>query len=484
MYSPFLHHDPILHSIGIKTRAGLISRVHGIPFHRFKEELFKPLEYIIFSYKDDILFDYVYKTRHSIIARILFDRVLNTQDTKYDELARIITNLDIDYRSDSEAFHKLLNCKNVLNFFHNPDLGRSLFRIAHELESNSAYILQQEALFEMHLREPNLKKTEELLRTAYRLKPWDRTIGHSLAELEYAKSKNAKTEIEKVAFRNKTIKVCEALISEHKMSSFSFHTLLKVHLDRLEDAIISSDYAIIERESREFEKNIKRALQLFPDESFILDIESSYQELMNNNPKAIEALEKAYETNKRSPYISSRLSKLYELNGKSEQAIRILRESTDANPGDKSINLNLALLLLEKDDANQPEILHHLNRSFTRGDNNYMAQFWFARQLFCMNKHDDAKELFDDLRLYQLPMTIKNEPRGIVKGEKKTGVIVSKESTYAFISIYGIKKDSFCHSQFVEELQWEQCNVGDRVIFDLAFNFKGPVCINVEKAKL
>lgn len=39
----------ILHRLGVVTRAGVISRVHGIPFVEFKERLFQPLEFIVFA---------------------------------------------------------------------------------------------------------------------------------------------------------------------------------------------------------------------------------------------------------------------------------------------------------------------------------------------------------------------------------------------------------------------------------------------------
>ncbi len=39
----------VLHRLGAEARAGLISRVHGINFHDFKEKFFEPLEYIVFD---------------------------------------------------------------------------------------------------------------------------------------------------------------------------------------------------------------------------------------------------------------------------------------------------------------------------------------------------------------------------------------------------------------------------------------------------
>lgn len=52
----------ILHRLGVSVRAGLISRVHGLNFSQFKENLFRPLEYVVFANKDDKLNDFAYKT--------------------------------------------------------------------------------------------------------------------------------------------------------------------------------------------------------------------------------------------------------------------------------------------------------------------------------------------------------------------------------------------------------------------------------------
>ena len=103
----------ILHRLGVSVRAGLISRVHGVSFTHFRENLFKPLEFVVFATKDSRVNDYVYQTRHSNIAEMLFEQVLNSPQARFDEYVRVINHLDIDFYSDNIGFKGLINAKTL-----------------------------------------------------------------------------------------------------------------------------------------------------------------------------------------------------------------------------------------------------------------------------------------------------------------------------------------------------------------------------------
>ena len=75
----------IFHRLNVPVRAGLISRVHDIPFAEFSESLFKPLEFIVFARMNEKIRDYEYRTRHSHIAEIVFERVLSRSQDRFDE---------------------------------------------------------------------------------------------------------------------------------------------------------------------------------------------------------------------------------------------------------------------------------------------------------------------------------------------------------------------------------------------------------------
>jgi len=152
----------ILHRIGILTRAGLISRVHGISFTNFKDNLFKPLELIVFASHDDIIRDYVYRSRHPHIAEMVFERVLTDVHDRYDQYVRIISCLDIDYNSDRDAFKGLTNAKQLMSIFKDPSMIRKIYEIATQRFRNDPILTHQEAIFEMNSPAGNLEKATEI----------------------------------------------------------------------------------------------------------------------------------------------------------------------------------------------------------------------------------------------------------------------------------------------------------------------------------
>jgi cold shock CspA family protein/TolA-binding protein/sRNA-binding regulator protein Hfq len=475
----------ILHRLGVHTRAGLISRVHGIPFSLFKDKLFKPLDFIVFASRDELIKDYYYRSRHSHIAEMVFERVLVEQQDRFDEYVRLIDNLDIDYKSDREAFKGLLNAKQLLQLFQDPQKIRQLFTAANERVKNDPKLMQQEAILEMNRSDGNLNRATELLETAHSLAPHDKAIAHSLSVLALNKANKSATELEKNKLRKESRKIAYQLISQGTITSHPYHTLIRIGLDEL-SALMKQvdDQTVIERKIKEVEKVISEAIQAFPDSSHLLDEEARFSELVEKHPKAIESLERAFKANKRSPYIASRLARTYENEGKTDKAIKVLRECLDANPSDKYLNYRLAILLMKQTDTKSTDIKHHLRRSFTQGDSNYAAQFWYARLLYLEGELTEATEQFQRLSDVKIDIRIKKEPRGIVTdGEapiRFSGTITQMESSYGFLVRDGENDSFFTHFSFSDASVWKKIKSQDRVTFEIGFNYRGPVALNIK----
>jgi len=188
----------IFHSLNVPVRAGLISRVHGIPFMEFSESLFKPLEFIVFARMNEKIRDYEYRTRHSHIAEIVFERVLSRPQDRFDEYIRIINAIDVDYSSDQEAFKGITNSRELLKLFHDPQMIRQIYIAAKKRDYENPMLLQQEALFEMHSPDGSLDKASELLQKATKLAPYNKVLAHSLSELARNKAENSVNEITSV----------------------------------------------------------------------------------------------------------------------------------------------------------------------------------------------------------------------------------------------------------------------------------------------
>lgn len=472
----------ILHMLGSAARAGLISRVHGINFNRFKEEFFMPLEFIVFDRRDYKINDYVYLTRHPYIAQMVFETVLTDEQSRFDEFIRILAYLDIDFDNDRSAFIYLTNAKRLLELFPNRSLIRNIYKKAIEVSPNNPKLLQQMAILEIETR--SIKKAEQYISEANELiKGNDPIILHTFAEIEFSKAENSNNTLEKNGFLDKAIKLCDKLLKDFGSSPFSYHTILKSLNAKLELALVSSDNPTIERIVKDIERRFRDSKQEFPLQEFILEVEASFNQIVNNSPKALDLLIKAHEVNKSSPFIATRLSNIYEANGDIEKARIILNETLNSIPGDKDINFNYAMLLMKLNSENYKDLLYYLRKSFTEGDNRYQAQFWYARTLFLDNQIDESKRFFKTLSKLNIDPQIKNTPRGIVETEQKpivyTGRIIKLELSYGFLKrdIYG---DDLFISKYDNYDTWLQLKNNDPITFNIGFNYKGPVCVNVK----
>lgn len=252
----------------------------------------------------------------------------------------------------------------------------------------------------------------------------------------------------------------------------------------MEDIIQQGAETAIEIKVKELEKTVTTALQLFPEESFILDANARFNKLIDENPKALASLQRAFKSNKRSPYVALRLANALKQGEKLDEAITVLREAIEAKPLDKDLNFNLAKLLMFQAHANRPEIRHFLRNSFTKGDTRYDAQFWYARFLYLEGEINDARDYFRSLRDANVPVIVRQKPRGIVKENNKPikffGTISTMEASYGFITRDERNEDVFL-SRFSQHIStWEDLYRGKRVKFELAFNYRGPIALKVE----
>lgn len=474
----------ILHRLGVATRAGLISRVHGIPFRVFSERLFKPLEFIVFATYDKFIKDYVYCSRHPQIAEIVFERVLAHPQERYDEYVRIINCLDIDYSSDWEAFKGLTKAKHLLEMFPDKHMIRQIYTIARTRAPEDLILMQQEAIFEMNSPEGSFEKASNLLLKAQKKAPYNKAITHSLSVLALRKAENAKTALERNKYIEDSRRIALELTSSGTISAHPYHTLITIGIDELRKLMSESyDESSIEKQIKELEQRIAKTIHLFPESDFILQAEADFCELIHKNPQALAALKKAFLANKRSPFIATRLAAMYESAGNLDQAIETLRESVDANPSEKYTNFKLALLLMKSSTLNKGEIRHHLRRAFTEGDSNYDAQFQYARFLYIEGEIPESLALFRKLGEVNIDNRDKKKPRGKIMKDgaamKFLGTIQKMEASYAFIIRDGWNDKIFTPKNLSDEREWRNLKPARRVSFELSFNYKGPVALNV-----
>jgi cold shock CspA family protein len=171
------------------------------------------------------------------------------------------------------------------------------------------------------------------------------------------------------------------------------------------------------------------------------------------------------------------------LSGELDEGRQVYEQALNLGATDKRVHYGYAKLLLDLD-GDGGTIEHHLRRAFTKGDRNFEAQYWYARQLYVNGKIDEALEMFRVLGNCRLDPDVKRRVRGVIKeaGREKTftGRVTKVESSYALIERDGPSDYVFLHISNVEGLLWSQLSLGMRLRFSIGFTFRGTAAINVE----
>jgi hypothetical protein len=226
-----------LNRLDVRVRAGIVSRIHNVPFTEFKERLFAPLEHVVQVEEDRAIRDFTYRARHPHIAQIVFDRILHSQEERYDLYSRCLRELNVDYSSDRSAFRQMVRGRTLIDLFPNHELARSVLGIAQRSVGEDAYLLHQMALYEMHRHNGSLHDASDLLSRALQVAHHGQAlpIKHSMAELRLQIAEVARTPLEREKYLIEASSLAQALKSGRAEEAYAHHTLVKIGLLRLRD---------------------------------------------------------------------------------------------------------------------------------------------------------------------------------------------------------------------------------------------------------
>jgi len=321
----------VLNRLKVPVRAGVIARIHGIPFHDFKERFFSPLEHVVFAEPDAATRDYSYRARHPQIAEVVFLRILSNAEDRFDMYIRCLKALNVSYSADWKAFWQMVKGRTLLDLFPDHQMVVALHKAAKEVVGSDAHLLHQMALYEAH--RPNGKHSEalRLLSEAATLAPYDDSIKHSAAELKLRFLDEGKTPLERAKTLQDAAHISRDLVSKDKENAFAYHTLIKIGVRSVEEALASetSDDAL-NKHIKDVEDQLFKASQLFPGDSYLLESEADLARLLQDDERAFKSMLKAFEVNPRNSFVALRLARIYERRHDPDNAKAVLAKGLGA----------------------------------------------------------------------------------------------------------------------------------------------------------
>ncbi len=473
----------VLNRLGVPVRAGVISRIHEVSFEDFKRDFFSPLEMVVQTHRNEILNDFVYTARHPEIAQIVFERILNTEESRFDLYARCLRGLNIDYSVDRQAVRMMIRGRSVLELFPNHEIASQILDLAISTLGSDAYVFHQSALYELHRTNGNLRRVKDLLDKAEECDSTDMSLKHSRAEYHLRCAAQASTLLEEEKHLQAALDVAHALAGLRSATAHPFHTMMKVQMGRLERYLGSISEGEASQETgvlvANAEEVLAKGLQLFPKDSYLLDAEHKLASLLKDSARALTALKDAFDTNPRNAYLAARLAKVYSEMCQSDEAVKVLKAALSANRGNTQLNFELANLLMSMHGHQDDEVEYYLHRSYSPGDGNHKARMLYGQQLYINDKITEAKSVFAELEKANAGYEDRIKPILPLEG-RFSGVITRLCGTYGFIKRDGTSDSIYFNMKSTESLESTELRNGNRVSFYIAFNFKGPVAVDVK----
>ena len=254
---------------------------------------------------------------------------------------------------------------------------------------------------------------------------------------------------------------------------------IRDYLDEHKSAKENEDRVLLAK-LEELQTAIRNGLSQFPQEPRLLTVEAEYYKILENERQALQLLKRAFERNKRLDWIAVRLSSVYRRREERSEAISVLKQSVEANPASKDANFALGRLLADSDnEIERASALEILRRSFTRGDSNFTAQLWYARELFLAERFDEADGIFSTLKRVHISSDVKRTITAVLRNEAGKaknflGVVAKKEEGFIFVSFDDFAKDLFVFRGEVSKDDWAKLSAGTRVVGEIGFTFMGP----------
>ncbi|MQX51976.1 SIR2 family NAD-dependent protein deacylase [Alcanivorax sediminis] len=480
-----------LNQFRVPVRAGLISRINNINFTEFSQKLILPLEKVVkveFSSKHR---DHIYETRHPIIAENLFMQVFNEEEKKSSQIVRVIKSLNPAFQSDEEAISQLIRGKTLSQSFRNKHFVKNIYDAALENPLiEKSYIYHQMAVFELRHAGCDLSAAYSYICTSEDNAEEGRVssaILHTKANIFRRRANASQLPPEKDKFRNEAKTILKGIINS-RFGSPSISLLSNIYTDEISDELSkeNSSESLIQELIKIVQDLIESGSQRFPSDQHIDEAEANLNKALGKDKKAIDIMERAVSKSGHEPSVTMRYTKLLKKAApdQTDKIENFLKQSLSHYPMNKLINFELGHFYSKFDEEEKIKLSEtHFKRSYSEGDERYLARFWHARQLYLLEKKEEAKSIFDYLSVARVSPEKKYEIVAPIKESGRTtffpGSIHSTHDSFLFVQIDNLNDLIFCHHSIIKNCDKSKIAKGEKVKCEVGFNFKGPAVKNI-----
>jgi tetratricopeptide (TPR) repeat protein len=433
---------------------------------------------VVFDCVDQSYGHYAARTRHRVIAQVLWERC--GSGAERDRLVlSVLGAINLTYRLDREAFDQFIRSDRLVDTIRTFEGKTQFFETAVKKDPENPYVLQHYA--RMLLREKKAELALGQISLALKLNSASRVLPHTRAVIlrDLAlETPSAEIARKRLAQSEEEFRQC---ISIHNRDQYAFQGLAELYLGWAKRAQTAEEATAYIGKA---EEAIEDGLRQVKVRDGLWLVSSDVQKWLGDQPRHIQALEKAVAENPGSIIAPYLLGRAYRKSGKTQQARDVLHKLVTNNPNAFRPCVEYAYVLWEIGEPYSKSIaVLRLSSLYGLSDPRFVATL--GGMLFMSEKFTEAHEVFAESIKHEFPAVearrIEFRPSDSLNRNKPLslfGNIVTVRPGYAFIQVPGYP-NFICPASKFGGLPIKP---GLKVAFEPAFSARGAMADNLRQA--
>ncbi|MEA2364356.1 MAG: hypothetical protein QOD71_3501 [Thermoleophilaceae bacterium] len=466
-----------LHRFGLFTRAPVLHRALQVPLAELGRRVFEPATKIIVAQELGRDAEPYYRTRHPLIAEIVFDRRVGTEAERLSFYLALIRQLDLGYASDADTYRRLsrsLN-KSLLTDFQRVSNKRQLMAEIQAVDPTDAFVQQHAAMMELALG--NLKEAATHIAMALEARPDDRTIRDTEGRIVLAGVDRETTVARKLAKLKEAESIFSGNVARAPSEPYGYRHLAETYWIRstvepdptTQAVYIGKAYAVL-----------VDGLDNAMNTTMLMQYRARLEQAEGRSDEALGVLEKALGERPDDVPMRVMAARIAERRDDTVTAIRILRDGVAAVPDAWELHYRLALLLATEDGHDPSEVTRHFAAAMLAPSRRYRPRLTHAAWLFSQRKYAEADEQFARLARVEIPAAERFEPRNFrfprLRG-RHSGRVTRLSADNGHVEYDGGATRIFFRCRDLTSAA--ALRVGSELGYTVRFNVMGPVAKNL-----
>ncbi len=426
---------------------------------------------VIYECLDESYGNYAARTRHRLIAEIVWQRCGSLEERE-KLILRGINSLNLTYRIDREAFDSFIKTDSLVDCIRSLDGKTKFFDSAIKKDPDNPYVRQHYARMLLREKRPELALGQ--IDQGLQIAPKERILHHTKGVIlhEMAMS-NVSIEIARKRFAQseEEYRRCLAMNPRDEYSWQSLAELFLGWAKKAPTAEEATDYI------RRTEEIIDEGLRLVRSREGLWVTSSKVQGWVKDEPSRLEYLEKAVSESPGSIIAPYLLGRAYRQNGQIKQALNVLKALVETNPNEFRACVEYSWALIEHGEPYSKAIaVLQLSTLYGYSDPRFISTL--GGMLFMNGDFTEASKVFDETTKQNFPglekQTIQFRPPDPKNNNlpcRFSGKVLSVKPGFAFIQRYGYP-EFFCPGSKFSGIPLKP---GLELTFEPAFGARGPV---------